>query len=283
MDDPSAVNSQNSLTSLEKKFTDSSTEESDGEDSTGSRLNDLIVKSSLKGRNGRVWATMCPPPSRTRAYNLRHTTEGLVGAAKDIHDEVEAFACFIDEDMLKQVVKHTNTRARRDLRAKGKNLDEWVPVDLCEMKGFVGLLYFIGVYRSQRESLRSLWSSGPSGRAIFYASFGRNRFEQVIANLRFDSREDRNTEDKFAAFRQMWEQFIDNCRKHYAVGAFVTVDEQLIPFRGRCSFRQYMPSKPDKYGMKLFCCVTASLDTLSMGCHTLDVKQIIETLACQLM
>ena len=137
MDDPSAVNSQNSLTSLEKEFTDSSTEESDGEDSTGSKLDDLMAKSSFKGRNGHVWATMCPPPSRTRAYNLRHTTEGLVGAAKDIHDEVEAFACFIDEDMLKRVVKHTNTRARRDLRAKGKNPDEWVPVDLCEIKALL--------------------------------------------------------------------------------------------------------------------------------------------------
>ena len=50
----------------------------------------------------------------------------------------------------------------------------------------------------------------------------------------------------------MWEQFIDNCRKHYAVGAFVNVDEQLTPFRGRCSFRQYIPSKPDNYRMKLF-------------------------------
>ena len=202
MDDPPAVNNQNSLTSLEKELTDSSTGESDREDSTGSRLNDLMAKSSFKERNRRVWATMCPPPSRTRACNLRHTTEGLVGAAKDIHDEVKVFACFIDEDMLKQVVKHTNTRARRDLRAKGKNPDEWVPVNLREMRGIFGLLYLIGVYRSQHESLPLLWSSCPSGRAIFPALFGRNRFEQVIANLRFDSREDRNTEDKFATFRQ---------------------------------------------------------------------------------
>jgi hypothetical protein len=44
------------------------------------------------------------------------------------------------------------------------------------------------------------------------------------------------------------------------VSAFVTIDEQMIPFRGRVSFRQYLPSKPDKYGMKLFLlcdCTTA--------------------------
>ena len=46
--------------------------------------------------------------------------------------------------------------------------------------------------------------------------------------------------------------FIDNCHKNYKVGAYVTIDEQLIPFRGRVGFRQYIPSKPDKYGMKLF-------------------------------
>ena len=83
-----------------------------------------------------------------------------------------------------------------------------------------------------------VWSSG---RAIFPASFGCNRFEQLVANLQFDSCEDRYTDDKFAPFRRMWEQFIENCRKCYVVSAFLTVDEQLMQLRGRCSFEQCMP------------------------------------------
>ena len=133
--------------------------------------------------------------------------------------------------MLKQVVKHANNRARWDLRAKGKNLDKWAPVDLCKIRGIIGLLYLIDVYHSQHESLYSLWSSGPSRRAIFPASFSRNCFEQLVANLWFESREDRNIDDKFAPFRGMWKQFIENCRKCYVVSAFVTVDEQLIRFK----------------------------------------------------
>jgi hypothetical protein len=35
-------------------------------------------------------------------------------------------------------------------------------------------------------------------------------------------------------------------------GSDVTVDEQLVATRGRCSFRQYIPSKPGKYGIKIF-------------------------------
>ena len=145
-------------------------------------------------------AATCPPPLKTCACNIRHTREEPVGNAKDIKNEVDAFTFFIDEDMLKQVVKHTNNRARQDLRAKGKNPDKWAPVDLCEIRGIVGLLYLIDVYHSQHELLRSLWSSGPSRRAIFPASFGCNCFEQLVANLQFDSHEDHNTDDKFAPF-----------------------------------------------------------------------------------
>ncbi|KAE8278148.1 hypothetical protein D5F01_LYC23788 [Larimichthys crocea] len=31
----------------------------------------------------------------------------------------------------------------------------------------------------------------------------------------------------------------------------ICVDEQLVPFKGRCRFRQYMPKKPAKYGLKI--------------------------------
>ena len=32
----------------------------------------------------------------------------------------------------------------------------------------------------------------------------------------------------------------------------MTVDEQLVTFRGRCPFRQYIPSKPGRYGIKIW-------------------------------
>ena len=113
----------------------------------------------------------------------------------------------------------------------------------------------LGVNRSQHESLRSLWSPGISGGAILPAAFSSNRVQEISSCLRFDNRDtraERRQVDKFAPFRELWNLFIDNCKKCYAVNSYVTTDEQLIPFRGRVPFKQYMPNKPDKYGMKLF-------------------------------
>ena len=73
--------------------------------------------------------------------------------------------------------------------------------------------------------------------------------------LRFDdkaTRSERREKDKLAPIRDVWEAVNKNLMKHYLPGDNVTVDEQLVPFRGRCRFRQYMASKPDKYGLKIF-------------------------------
>ena len=40
--------------------------------------------------------------------------------------------------------------------------------------------------------------------------------------------------------------------RYYAWHENLIVNKQLVPFRGRCSFKHYLPSKPDKYGMKFF-------------------------------
>ncbi|CAH1961038.1 unnamed protein product [Acanthoscelides obtectus] len=39
---------------------------------------------------------------------------------------------------------------------------------------------------------------------------------------------------------------------NYIPGEFITIDEMLHPFRGRCGFVQYMPQKPPKYGIKIY-------------------------------
>ena len=41
-------------------------------------------------------------------------------------------------------------------------------------------------------------------------------------------------------------------RRNYVPRTDMTVDEQLAPFRGRCPFRQYVPSEPAKYGIKIW-------------------------------
>lgn len=50
----------------------------------------------------------------------------------------------------------------------------------------------------------------------------------------------------------MFDIFNSNCEKSFNFSDNVTVDEMLVLFRGKCNVRQYIPSKPNKYGIKIF-------------------------------
>ena len=70
--------------------------------------------------------------------------------------------------------------------------------------------------------------------------------------MRLRTRALRLETDDMAAFRYVWDCFLANCKRVFIPSDCVTIDEQLVPFRGRCKFLQYMPSKPAKYGIKIF-------------------------------
>ncbi|XP_024086112.1 piggyBac transposable element-derived protein 4-like [Cimex lectularius] len=63
----------------------------------------------------------------------------------------------------------------------------------------------------------------------------------------------------FAQFVKCSIVLFKTAKKNYLLGENVTIDEMLPGFRGRCAFRQYIPSKPNKYGIKVFALVDAKM------------------------
>lgn len=88
------------------------------------------------------------------------------------------------------------------------------------------------------------------------------RFLFLLRTIRFDNildRAERRARDKRAPFREVFENFNKNCNDNYSLSEFTTIDEQLVAFRGRCSFRQFMKNKPAKYGLKIFTLTDAKM------------------------
>ena len=99
-----------------------------------------------------------------------------------------------------------------------------------------------------------MWSNR-YGIAIYRATMPEQRFRFLLACLRFDDRETRKTrvyDDNFAAIRDLWTRFIGNCNRYYNPSQNLTIDEQLLGFRGNARFRVYMKTKPARYGLKIF-------------------------------
>lgn len=100
------------------------------------------------------------------------------------------------------------------------------------------MLIYSAIFKSNRESVLSLFASDGTGREIFRASMSKNRFMAFLLALRFDDASDQNPKTQ----------------NNHSIGTNATVDEMLIEFR-RSRFKMYMPNKPGKYGLKMQCLV----------------------------
>ena len=56
--------------------------------------------------------------------------------------------------------------------------------------------------------------------------------------------------DKLAPIRTVFEKLKSRLFELYLPSTYLSVDEHLCRYRGKCKFRQYIPAKPDKYGIK---------------------------------
>lgn len=207
------------------------------------------------GRDGSIWRKYPFRQGRTGRENIFINQSNLTDNSKDVRTPIESwnkFFTFID-----QIVENTNLYITKQ-QVNYKNIKHARTTDNIEINSLLGLLYLSGLHKSSHVNVKDLFATDGTGLEIFTATMSYGRFLFLMCSLRFDNlntREDRRLFDKLAPIREIFDVFNKNCKDNYNVGSYVTVDEKLESFRGRCSFRQYIPNKPAKYGIKIFSAV----------------------------
>lgn len=127
------------------------------------------------------------------------------------------------------------------------------PLVKDELLALLAVLVMSAVKNDNHLSAKQMFDSTISG-SFYKSCMSCERFLFLINCLRFDdktARKERTKTDAFAHIRQVWNAFITTCRTSYTPSSYLTIDEQLLGFRGRCPFRTYIPNKPSKYGIKI--------------------------------
>jgi hypothetical protein len=57
---------------------------------------------------------------------------------------------------------------------------------------------------------------------------------------------------KLETIREFFDIWDITLRDGSIIGSMLIVDEELVTFRGRCPFKQYIPSKPRRYGINFW-------------------------------
>ncbi|XP_055850551.1 piggyBac transposable element-derived protein 4-like [Episyrphus balteatus] len=209
-----------------------------------------FTKIVLRGKNKHKWSSK-KGKSHRYGMNVVHQARGPTRECKNITEPLKCFQLFITDDILSEVVQWTNAEInvrKKDLVSSTAQTRE---TDLDETKALVGVLCLTAVSKSNHLTSDELFDCSYSG-SRYVSIMTKARFKFLLSCLRFDDKAVRLRicNDKFASIRKIWDMFIQKCRQNYTPGSYLTIDEQLLAFRGKCSFRMYIPNKPAKYGLK---------------------------------
>ena len=82
-------------------------------------------------------------------------------------------------------------------------------------------------------------------------------------HLQDNKAHDVDRSDKLWKVRWFLDYLKDRFQELYEVNGFVSVDESMVKFKGRLSFRQYLPLKPTKWGIKVWVMAESSTGYVS--------------------
>jgi len=125
----------------------------------------------------------------------------------------------------------------------------------------VQLIFTVALFVLCRNyPITEIWTSNWIYMSILAtATMSRNRFVDIRKFLRYDNKEERDQAEaegtpktRISLITEIFNPFVKYLQEFYIPGNFLTVDEMLLRFRGRTSFRIYMKSKPGKYGIKIW-------------------------------
>lgn len=198
------------------------------------------------GKDGKVWKSQ---PEQFDEFLDATPLLGNVMLTPGQHFALKKsyFDLFFDDKLLDIIVECTNREALHHKK-------DFHLIDKIELNAFIGLLIMCGIERKSKSNYEEFYGR-LRGLPIFKATMSKSRFKDILRFIRYDdksTRAERRQTDKLAAIRDIFDIVNENLKKYYSPGAYCTVDEQLVPFTGRCAFKQYMPKKPDRYGLKIF-------------------------------
>lgn len=119
------------------------------------------------------------------------------------------------------------------------------------MHTFIGILLIMSVVKV--PEIRLYWSKDPMfSNERIKSAMSRERFLDILQYWHFSDGDQVCSNNRLFKISTLVEKINRNFQKVVKPGKEVTIDESMIPWRGRLHFRQYIPNKRHKYGIKLY-------------------------------
>ena len=150
---------------------------------------------------------------------------------------VDLFELFLSKELKTYIIEAT----------KENGLD----ISHDDLDIFVGIL-LLSTYNIRGDQ-QEYWSKEPDLKCEFVSSaMSRSRFLEIKSKIKFSKITDQNDSDRAWRIRKILDIFRKNIQQFGFFSTGLSVDEMMARYFGRTSLKQFLPSKPDRFGLKFW-------------------------------
>ncbi|XP_043469690.1 piggyBac transposable element-derived protein 3-like [Leptopilina heterotoma] len=132
--------------------------------------------------------------------------------------------------------------------ASGQN---GLQIPLHEFDVFIAIIILSSF--NTRNSERDYWSNDPLLEcAIVKSAMSRNRFLEIKTGIKYSEKEEESSTDFAWRVRTLLKMFNFNVKRFGFFQTAISGDEMMVKFYGRLRFKQYIRTKPVRFGIKLW-------------------------------
>ena len=165
----------------------------------------------------------------------------------------EIFFLFFTSSILEHIVEQSNRYAAQ---CKGEQFETWQPITVEELCAYLGFMVLMGIARL--PCLRDYWKKDVIYHYVPIAGrISRDRFYDLHRYLHFTDNSTLSPPhtpgyNKLGKIAPIIAMLSDRFAAIWNPDKNISIDEAMIPFKGRSSLKQYMPLKPIKRGIKVW-------------------------------
>lgn len=185
----------------------------------------------------------------------------LENCGPQIHKDtiLDTFLFFFDQTIVDIIVNETNKYASQEMNKQGwvfarfSRLWKWTPCNSDEIYVLIGMYMLMSIIC--KPTIRSYFSRNPLLQTdIFPSTMSSERFELLSRFLHFSDNTATNVQGprKLVKISPVISYLQQKFQEAYIPYQNLSLDESLLLWKGRLSFRQYIPLKAAKFGIKSY-------------------------------
>lgn len=166
----------------------------------------------------------------------------------------EFFKYFLSDKIIQHMVVETNRYAQQIIESaslsRHSRLIKWKNVSSNEIEIFLGIIFWMGL--NKKPKLSDYWS-----KKLIYENrvtniMSRNRFELILRMWHFSNNQECTEGDRLFKIQPLIDLLLERFQLANIPNKDICIDETLVPFRGKLSFKQFIKNKRHKFGIKLY-------------------------------